>query len=166
MFQALPLPQLRREQGWLLYLANTGPFTMHSSMGTITHERVVELRRAREMGQTGEIPDYNFLSSLLPQNTRICFGRYEVSLFCPCFNSTNNKTVASTPGVWSWRIWSMASTGGLGDKNALTTKLEVITGPFQLSYHHHTSSTYQGPRHQSYDDGAWIRTNNGLALFL
>ena len=99
MFQALQLPQLRREQGWLLYLANTGPFTMRSSMGTITHERVVELRRAREMGQTGEIPDYNFLSSLLPQNTRICFGRYEVSLFCPCFNSTNNKTVASTPGV-------------------------------------------------------------------
>ena len=154
MFQALPLPQLRREQGWLLYLANTGPFTMHSSMGTITHERVVELRRAREMGQTGEIPDYNFLSSLLPQNTRICFGRYEVSLFCPCFNSTNYKTVASTPGVWSWRIWSMASTGGLGDKNALTTKLEVITGPFQLSYIHHTSSKCQGPRNQSYDDGA------------
>ena len=47
------------------------PFTMRSSMGTITHERVVELRRAREIGQTGEISDYNFLSSLLPQNTRV-----------------------------------------------------------------------------------------------
>ena len=87
MFQALLLPQLWREQGWLLYLVNTGPFTMHSSMSTITHERDVELRRARELGQTGEIPDYNFLSNLLPQNTRICFGRYEVFLCCPCFNS-------------------------------------------------------------------------------
>ena len=75
ILQALTLPQLRREQGWLVYLANTGPFTLRSSMGTITHECVVELRRARERGQTGEIPDYNFLSSLLPQNTRVRFGR-------------------------------------------------------------------------------------------
>ena len=67
---------------------------------------------------------------------------------------THNKTATSTPGVRSLRIWSMASTGSQGDKNALITKLEVIMGPFQLSYIHHNSSKCQGPRHQSYHDRA------------
>ena len=75
LFQALPLPQLRRDQGWLLYLAGTGPYSLRGSMGSVTIERVVELREAREGGRTGLMSEYNFLASLLPQDTRICICR-------------------------------------------------------------------------------------------
>ena len=75
MFQALPLMQLRRNQAWLLYLAATGPFTLHKARGTTTVMREVELRQPRMNDHTGEIQDYNFLASLLPQDANIWYQR-------------------------------------------------------------------------------------------
>ena len=45
-------------------------------MATSTNERVVEVRAARVAGMTGELEDYNFLASMLPQDTRVCDARY------------------------------------------------------------------------------------------
>jgi hypothetical protein len=73
--QTLPLPQLRRDQGHLLYLAATGPFALRCGNGTVCQERVVELKGSRQAGATGSIIDYNYLSSLLPQNTRVLHSR-------------------------------------------------------------------------------------------
>lgn len=44
---------------------------MRVARGVITHERIVECRRARRADLTGEIADWNILSSMLPQDTRV-----------------------------------------------------------------------------------------------
>ena len=71
--QTIPLPQLRREDGHLLYLAAGGPFTLRCARGTITNERVVELRDARVADRTGPLDSYNYLASQLPQDTRVLY---------------------------------------------------------------------------------------------
>ena len=68
--QAVNLPQLRREQGRALYLW-AGPFGLRVARGVVTHERIVECRRARRAGRTGEMEDWNALTSMLPQDTRV-----------------------------------------------------------------------------------------------
>jgi hypothetical protein len=73
--QTVPLPQLRREQGRAIYVASTGPFGMRNARGGATHQRIVELRRQREVGNTGEIEDWNVLSGMLPQDCRVCIVR-------------------------------------------------------------------------------------------
>ena len=73
--QALPLPQLSREQGGKLVVAATGRFPVHKGDGVITNTRTVEVRPAREADNTGDIHDYNFLASLLPQDSYIWFQR-------------------------------------------------------------------------------------------
>ena len=78
--QALPLYQLRRDQGHLLCLYNAGPFCLKGGFGTAAIERVVELREARMADRTGDMGQYNFLSSLLPQDTRVCHQRWTHSL--------------------------------------------------------------------------------------
>ena len=75
-YQALNLPQLRRGDGWLIYLLSTGQFSLRGARGCLTNMRVVELRNAREAGSTGNVVSYNFLASLLPQDTRVYFHRY------------------------------------------------------------------------------------------
>ena len=77
--QAVPFPQLRREDGWLLYLAAGGPFTLRGARGTVTNERVVELRAARDGNRTGPLDSYNFLASQLPQDTRVLYHRWDFS---------------------------------------------------------------------------------------
>ena len=73
--QAISLPQLTREQGWLIYVLSTGQFSMRGARGCLTNMRVLELRNAREAGHTGNVASYNFLASLLPQDTRVFFQR-------------------------------------------------------------------------------------------
>lgn len=73
--QALPLPQLSREEGGKLVVAATGKFTVLKGNGVNTNTRVVEIREPRQADLTGEIQDYNFLSSLLPQESSIWFQR-------------------------------------------------------------------------------------------
>ena len=51
--QALNLPQLSRQGGWLLYLHTTGSFSLKGARGCVTICRVVELREARTRDQTG-----------------------------------------------------------------------------------------------------------------
>ena len=75
-FQVLNLPQLRREQGHLIYLLSTGPFSLHKARGLITNARAIELREARLGGLTGPIDVYNYLASQLPQDTTVYFQRY------------------------------------------------------------------------------------------
>ena len=70
------MPQLHRNQGWLLYLLGTGSFSLHNARGAITTERVVELREVRLGGHTGPIELYNALASLLPQETKVFYYRY------------------------------------------------------------------------------------------
>ena len=74
-FQALNLPQLRRDQGHLIYLLSTGHFSLHKARGLIVNARVVELREARAAGHTGPLDIYNFLASQLPQDTTVFFQR-------------------------------------------------------------------------------------------
>lgn len=78
------LPQLRRDQGHLLYLAATGPFTLRGGSGTICQMRVQELQAARQGGRTGDIFDWNFLSSLLPQESRVLHSRCSTVAQCRC----------------------------------------------------------------------------------
>jgi len=67
--------QLRRNQGWLLYLNSTGPFTLFKARGSSTIMREVELHQARTDDHTGEIEDYNFLATQFPQDTVIWYSR-------------------------------------------------------------------------------------------
>ena len=48
---------------------------MRNARATITQERTVELRDAREEGRTGEIKDYNVLASMLPQDSRVAYAQ-------------------------------------------------------------------------------------------
>ena len=57
----MPLPQFKRDQGWLPYLAATGGFTLHGGFGVNANMRVVEIRGARMENRTGDIHQYNFL---------------------------------------------------------------------------------------------------------
>ena len=56
-------------------VAATGKFTVLKGYGVNTNARVVEIRDARQANQTGDIHDYNYLSSLLPQDSTIWFQR-------------------------------------------------------------------------------------------
>ena len=71
----LPLPQLSREEGGKLVEAATGKFTVVKGNGVNTNARVVEIRESRQADLTGSILDYNFLASLLPQESTIWFQR-------------------------------------------------------------------------------------------
>ena len=75
LHQAMNLPQLSREQGWLIYLLSTGQFSLRGARGCLTNMRVLELRNAREAGHTGNISTYHLLASSLPQDTRVYFQR-------------------------------------------------------------------------------------------
>ena len=75
LHKALNLPQLRRQEGWKIYLLSTGQFSLRGARGCLTNMRVVELRNARESGNTGNVASYNFLASSLPQDTRVYFQR-------------------------------------------------------------------------------------------
>jgi hypothetical protein len=57
--------------------AATGGYTLRRARGELATKRVVELRAARQGNRTGSIHEYNFLMSLLPQDTRVCYVRYE-----------------------------------------------------------------------------------------
>ena len=56
-------------------VAATGKFTVLKGNGVTTNTRVVEIREARQADQTGQIYDYNYLASLLPQDSVIWFQR-------------------------------------------------------------------------------------------
>ena len=71
----MPLPQFRRGDARPIYVASGGPFGMRNARATITQERTVELRDAREEGRTGEIKDYNVLASMLPQDSRVAYAQ-------------------------------------------------------------------------------------------
>ena len=73
--QALNLPQLSRQEGWLLYLHATGSFSLKGARGCVTICRVVELREARTRDQTGSLALYNQIAAMLPQETRVYFAR-------------------------------------------------------------------------------------------
>ena len=55
--------------------AATGGFTLRRARSELATRRVVELRAARQAGRTGAMPEYNFLSALLPQETRVFYAR-------------------------------------------------------------------------------------------
>ena len=99
--QVIPLPQLRREDGHLLYLAAGGPFTLRGARGTVTAERVVELRAAREGNRTGPLDSYNFLASQLPQDTRVLYHRWGFCTLSILFN-LDLAGRCSPPSATTW----------------------------------------------------------------
>jgi hypothetical protein len=142
--QVIPLPQLRREDGHLLYLAAGGPFTLRGARGTVTAERVVELRGAREGDRTGPLDSYNFLASQLPQDTRVLYHRWG---FCTVsIISTLLFQAAAAPyRLQRGEVRPVAAAGRLGGQDAGAAQLEVLPHARQLSYRDAALRARAGP---------------------